>query len=124
MQDFILDSKNKERIDRFKLALLNFERFDIEGLDLVVPDGGYFEPCFGPGQVWKLWGTLSWIQDWFVRPAKQTVNLIEYSNIRQSTKRKYTRRVPLSRLLKLQHVRDYAVTDFHVYELFRVEQEA
>jgi hypothetical protein len=37
MQDFILDPRNKERIDRFKLALLNFERFDIEGLDLVVP---------------------------------------------------------------------------------------
>ena len=126
MQDFILDPRNKERIDRFKLALLNLERLDIEGEDLEVPIGGYVELCFDQGQDWQLWGTLGWIQDWFVRPApsKKRVNLIEYSNIVQSTKRKYTRRKPLSRLFKIQHVRDYALCDFHIYEPFRVEREA
>ena len=125
MQDFISDPKNKERVDRFKLALLNLERLDIEGEDLEVPIGGYVEPCFDQGQDWQLWGTLGWIQDWFVRPvpAKKRVNLITYSNIVQSTRRKYTRRTPLSRLFKLQHARDYALCDFHIYEPFRVERE-
>jgi hypothetical protein len=50
MQDFILDPKNKERVDRFKLALLNLERLDIEGEDLEVPIGGYVEPCFNQDQ--------------------------------------------------------------------------
>ncbi len=40
MQDFILDPRNKERVDRFKLALLNLERLDIEGEDLEVLVGG------------------------------------------------------------------------------------
>ncbi len=91
MQDFILDPRNKERVeDRFKLALLKLERLDIEGEDLEVPVGGYVEPCFDQGQDWQLWGTLGWIQDWFVRPVKnkKKVNLINYSNIRQSTTRK------------------------------------
>jgi hypothetical protein len=126
MQDFILDLRNKERVDRFKLALLNLERLDIEGEDLEVPAGGYVEPCFNQDQDWQLLGTLGWIQDWFVRPAqkKKKVNLIHYSNIQQSTKRKYTRRTPLSRLFHLQHTRDYALCDFHIYEPFRVEREA
>ncbi len=126
MQDFILDLRNKERVDRFKLALLNLERLDIEGEELEVPIGGYVEPCFNQDQDWQLWGTLGWIQDWFVRPVqkKKRVNLIHYSNVQQSTKRKYTRRTPLSRLFKLQHARDYALCDFHIYEPFRVEREA
>jgi hypothetical protein len=123
MQDFISDQRNKERVDRFKLALLNLERLDIEGEDLEVPEGGYVEPCFDQGQDWQLWGTLGWIQDWFVRPAKKKVNLIQYSNIVQSTKRKYTRRTPLSRLFKLQYASNYALSDFHIYEPFRVELE-
>ncbi len=135
MQDFILDLRNKERVDRFKLALLNLERLDIEGEDLEVPIGGYVEPCWI--QDWKLWGTLGWIQDWFIRPVqnkkqdwfvtsvkkKKKVNLFNYSNIRQSTIRKYTRRTPLSRLFHLQQARDYALCDFHIYEPFRVERE-
>jgi hypothetical protein len=137
MQDFILDLRNKERVDRFKLALLNLERLDIEGEDLEVPIGGYVEPCFNQDQDWQLWGTLGWIQDWFVRPAqkkqdwfvrpvqkKKKVNLINYSNVQQSTRRKYTRRTPLSRLFQLQHSGDYALCDFHIYEPFRVEREA
>ncbi len=65
-------------------------------------------------------------QDWFVRPVKnkKKVNLINYSNIRQSTTRKCTRRTPLSRLFKLQHARDHALCDFLIYEPFRVEREA
>ncbi len=126
MQDFIVDPRNKERVDRFKLALLNLERLAREGEDLEVPVGGYVEPCFDQGQDWQLWGTLGWIQDWFVRPVqkKKKVNLINYSNLLQSTTRKYTRRTPLSRLFKLQHARDYALCDFHIYEPFRVEREA
>jgi hypothetical protein len=126
MQDFILDLRNKERVDRFKLALLNFERLDIEGEDLEIPIGGYVEPCFNQDQDWQLWGTLGWIQDWFIRPVqkKKKVNFINYSNIQQSTKRKYTRRTPLSQLFHLQHARDYALSDFHIYEPFRVECEA
>jgi hypothetical protein len=138
MQDFILDLRNKERVDRFKLALLNLERLDIEGEDLEVPIGGYVEPCFNQDQDWQLWGTLGWIQDWFVRPVqnkkqdwfvtsvhkKKKVNLLDYSNIRQSTLRKYTRRTPLSRLFHLQDARDFALCDFHIYEPFRVEREA
>ncbi len=138
MQDFILDLRNKERVDRFKLALLNLERLDIEGEDLEVPIGGYVEPCFNQDQGWQLWGTLGWIQDWFIRPVqnkkqdwfvtsvhkKKKVNLLDYSNIRQSTLRKYTRRTPLSRLFHLQHARDFALCDFHIYEPFRVEREA
>ncbi len=57
--------------DRFKLALLNLERLDIEGEDLEVPIGGYIEPCFNQDQDWQLWGTLGWIQDWFVRPVQK-----------------------------------------------------
>ena len=135
MQDFILDLRNKERVDRFKLAFLNLERLDIEGEDLEVPIGGYVEPCFNQDQDWQLWGTLGWIQDWFVRPAhkkqdrftrpvqkKKKVNLINY--VQQSARRKYTRRTPLSRLFELQHSGDYALCDFHIYEPFRVEREA
>jgi hypothetical protein len=59
MQDFILDPKNKERVDRFKLALLNLERLDIEGEDLEIPIGGYVESCFNQDQDWQLWGTLA-----------------------------------------------------------------
>jgi hypothetical protein len=58
-----------------------------------------------------------------VRPAKPRVNLIQYSNVIQSTKRKYTRRTPLSRLFKLQHASNYAVSDFNINEPFRVELE-
>ena len=136
MQDFILDLRNKERVDRFKLAFLNLERLDIEGEDLEVPIGGYVEPCFNQDQDWQLWGTLGWIQDWFVRPAqkkqdrftrpvqkKKKVNLINYSNVQQSARRKYTRRTPLSRLFQLQHSGDYALCDFHIYEPFRAERE-
>ena len=138
MQDFILDLRNKERVDRFKLALLNLERLDIEGEDLEIPIGGYVEPCFNQDQDWQLWGTLGWIQDWFIRPVqnkkqdwfvtsvhkKKKVNLLDYSNIRQGTLRKYTRRTPLSRLFHLQDARDFALCDFHIYEPFRVEREA
>ena len=136
MQDFILDLRNKERVDRFKLALLNLERIDIEGEDLEVPICGYAEPCFNQDQDWQLWGTLGWIQDWFVRPAhkkqdrftrpvqkKKKVNLSNYSNVQQSARHKYTRRTPLSRLFELQHSGDYALCDFHKDEPFRVERE-
>jgi hypothetical protein len=64
MQEYI--SSNRVRIDKFKLALWNLVQWDSAGHRLYIPDNGRVEPYGSedPDEV----GSLSWIQDWCIRP--------------------------------------------------------
>ena len=111
MQDYISDPRNKEKINRIKLALTHLEASDIAGEEIEDLDtaSGYVEPFFGLGNHHS-WGDLGWLQDWYIRPVfKKAKSLLDYSSIRQSSTYKYRKRGSLGKLFKPQLDEDYSL---------------
>ncbi len=61
------------------------EASNVAGEEIEVdPLNVYVEPFYGLGE-YTLWESLSWLQDWYIRPVfKKTKSLLDYSSIRQS----------------------------------------
>ena len=56
MQDYTSHPRNKEKIDRIKLALTHLEAADITGEEIEIdPRSGYVEPFYGLGD-YHTWG--------------------------------------------------------------------
>jgi hypothetical protein len=104
MQDFI--SANTQRIDKFKLALWNLIQWNQDGTRIDIPDSEEVEPCGidDPDE----WGCLGWVQDWCIRPADGK-SLLRLSQQRQIGVYKYTRRLPLTEIYKIEDAKDYAI---------------
>ena len=110
MQDYISDPRNKEKIDRIKLALTHLEASDIAKEEIEIDTlCGYVEPFYDLGN-YHTWGDLGWLQDWYIRPVfKKVKSLLDYSSIRQSNTYKYRRRGSLGKLFRPQLEEDYSL---------------
>jgi hypothetical protein len=60
MQDYISDGKNKEGVDKIKLALLSLDMLDFAEGPIEISTSEYLEPF--PGQDYTVWGCLDWTQ--------------------------------------------------------------
>jgi hypothetical protein len=104
MQDFI--SANLQRTDKFKLALWNLVQWDQDGTRIDISDSGEVEP-FGTDDPDE-WGCLGWVQDWCIRPADGK-SLLRFSQQRRIGVYKYTHRLPLAEIYKIEDAKDYAI---------------